>query len=116
MFLRQVYGGDAPDTNPEDQFYVHQSSVEIASVCIEETTAGLQRSDPDVKMGFLAANADSGVCFSQQHWLGPYRKFGAAPLPPDKDSLSKLTTITAESSLAAASLRLPMRRQMKSDG
>lgn len=103
------------DTNSEQQFDNRYSSVEIESVCIEETTAGLQRIDPDLEMGFLAANADSGVCFSQHHWLGLYRKFGAAPLPPVKDLLSVFTT-TAESSLAAMSLRLPMRRQMKTDG
>ena len=99
-----------------NQFDDTDNFVHIESVCIEETTAGLQHIDPNLEMGFLAANADSGVCFSQMHWLGPHIKSGAASLPPDMDLMTELTTMRGESSWAAVSLRLPMRKQMKTDG
>ena len=105
-----MYGEDVPDTNIVNHFDNNNNIVQIDSGCIEETTARLQRIDPDLEMGFLAANADSGVCFSPRHWLGPHRKDGAPPLPYEV-WLSELATITAESSWVAMTLFVPMRTE-----
>ena len=106
----QIYGGEELDPN---MIHIDKSSnfVRIESGCIEETSAGLQRIDPDLEMGFLAANADSGVCFYPRRWLGPRRKVGAPVLLFGDLWLSELATVTAESSWVAMTLFVPMRTE-----
>lgn len=99
----QVDHGDAPHpSSPHDDLFFFSLG------CVEETSAGLHRLDPDLEMGFLAAPANSGVCFTYSHWLGRYRKSGAPHLPDHQMLEHERTPFTAESSWVTASIRLPM--------